>query len=82
MTENMLEGELRINSLWTSEVGHKNEGTTLGEHFLERRESRADAGVVRDVEILIERNVEVHSHDSLFAFEIVGVNVLLHNLLF
>ena len=80
--ENMFEGELRVNSLRTSEMGHEDEGATFGKHFLERRESRADAGVISDVEVFIERNVEVHSHDSLFAFEIVGVNVLLHNLLF
>ena len=81
VSENMLEGELRINSLRTSEVGHKNEGTTLGEHFLECRESRADTGVVCDVEILIERNVEIHSDNCLLTFEVVGVNVLLHNLI-
>lgn len=62
-------------------MGHEDEGATFGEHFLERRESRADTGVVCDVEILIERNVEIHSDNCLLTFEVVGVNVLLHNLI-
>ena len=78
MIHDMLEGELVGHALRTAEVGHDDEGAATGEHFLEGRHGPADAGVVRNFELLVEGNVEVHAHDRLLAGEIVGIDVLLH----
>ena len=77
----VLEGELVSHALRTTEVRHDDEGTTPGEYLFESRHRPADAGVVGNLEILIERNVEVHAHDRLLAGEIVGIDELLHKLL-
>ena len=81
MIHDVLEGERVGHALRTAEVGHDDEGTATGEHFLKGRHSPADAGVVRNFELLIEGNVEVHAHDRLLAGEIVGIDELLHKLL-
>ena len=39
----------------------------------------ADAGVVGDVEILVERDVEVHADNGFLTGKVVRVDVLLHN---
>ena len=75
MAHDVLEGELGIHLLGTAEVGHDDEGTAPCENLLEGRHGPADAGVVRDFEILVERDVEVHADDGFLAGEIVRVNV-------
>ena len=79
MTDDMFQGEFGVNSLRASEVGHKDKGTTLGKDLLQSGKGGADTGVVCDLEVLVKRNVEIHPDNGLLAFEIVRVNVLLHN---
>ena len=79
VVHDVLQGELRIHLLGTSEVGHDDDGAALLEDLLEGRHGPADAGVVGDVEVLVEGNVEIHPHNRLLSFEIVGFDVLLHN---
>ena len=74
----VLEAELGIHFLGAAQVGHDDEGTTFCEHLLEGGHGPADAGVVRDLEVFVEGNIEVYAYDGLFAFEIVLVNKLLH----
>ena len=74
----VLEGELGVHLLGTSQVGHDDEGTTFCEHLLEGRHGPADAGVVGDLEILVQRNVEIYADDGFLAGKIVRINVLLH----
>ena len=78
MVHDVLEGELRIHLLGTSEVGHDDQGTALLQDLLEGGHGPADAGVVRDAEVLVQGDVEVDSHDGLLAGEVVTVDVLLH----
>ena len=82
VVHDVLQGELRIHLLGTSEVGHDDQGTTFLEDLLEGRHGPADAGVVGDVEVLVQGDVEVDSHDGLLAGEVVAVDVLLHICLF
>ena len=75
----MFEGKLGIDLLRAAQMGHQDEGTPFLEHFLERRHRGADAGVVGDVEILVERDVEVHADNGFLTGKVVRVDVLLHN---
>ena len=58
---------------------HDDKGAAACEHLFEGGHRCADAGVVGDLEILVEGDVEVHADYGLFAVEIVRINVLLHN---
>ena len=78
VVHDVAQGELRIHLLGTSEVGHDDDGAALLEDLLEGRHGPADAGVVGDVEVLVEGNVEVDSHDGLLAGEVITVDELLH----
>ncbi len=74
----VLEGELGIHLLGTAQVGHDDEGAAGGEHLLEGGHGPADAGVVRNLEICVEGDVEIDSHDGFLAGEVVLVDELLH----
>ena len=77
----MLEGELPVDSLRASQVGHEDQGTSFRKYLLEGWEGGAYAGIVSDVEFLVKRDVEVNPDNGLLSFEIVSVDVLLHNFL-
>ena len=77
--DDMLQGELRIDLLRTAEVRHDDQGAALLKDLLEGRDGPADTGVVRNLEVFVQRNVEIDAHDGFLAGEVVTVNVLLHN---
>ena len=74
----VFEGEFGINLLGASEMGHDDNRSAGGEDFLQSGHRPADTGVVRYVEILIERDVEINPYNGLLASEIVAVYELLH----
>ena len=78
--DDVLEGELGVDSLRASEVGHDDKGTASCEDLLEGRDCGTDTGVVGDFELLVERDVEVYAHDGLLACEIIRINEFLHML--
>ena len=78
MCKDVAQGELVGHSLRTSEVGHDYERTAASKYLLEGGHCCADAGVVRDFEILVEGDVEINAYDGLFAGKIVRIDVLLH----
>ena len=51
-------------------MAHHDDGTAIGQNFLERRKCAADAGVVGYLAVLIQRNVEVYTYNGLLAIEI------------
>ena len=75
----MPEAEFILNLFRTAKVAHDDEWTAAGEYFLKCGDGPADAGVISDVEICVQRNVEVNPYNGFFASEVVGINVLLHN---
>ena len=79
MIHDVLEGELGIHFLGTAKVAHDDDGTTACKNLLEGGHCPADTGVVSDLEILVQRNVEVYAYDGPFSGEIVLVNELLHS---
>ena len=58
---------------------HDNQRTTIGEHFLQRGKGTADTGVICDLTILIQGDVEVYTHNCLLTGEIELIDF--HNLL-
>ena len=79
MGHDVLEGVFVGHSLGTSEMRHDDEGAASGKHLLEGGDSRTDTGVVRNLELVVEGDVEVYADDGFLAREIVSVYVLLHN---
>ena len=61
-------------------VRHDDEAATVGEHLFQRGKRPADAGVVGDFTVFIQRHVEVHADDRAFALEIVRIDCC-HNAL-
>ena len=76
MLDDVSEGEFGVDLLGASEMRHDDEGTALLQHLLEGGHCPADAGVVGDFEILVQRNIEIHADDGLFAGKVVSVDVL------
>ena len=71
----LAEAELRLYlALRLAHVAHHDEGTALLEYEFEGWESTLDAGVVGNLAVL-KRNVEIYTHDCLFAGEIVSTDV-------
>ena len=70
--KDVFEGEFLRNALRTAEVRHNDERTALLKNFLECRDCGTHTCVVRDFELIVERNVEVHAHDGFLACEIVS----------
>ena len=67
--------ELRVHlSFGLTHVAHDDESTTVGQHLLQGGQSAANAGVVRDLTILIEGHVEVNAHDCLLSGKIKFVD--------
>ena len=58
-------------------MGHDDEGTAFFKNEFECRKSTADTGVICNLSVL-DRNVEVHSHNSFLTFEVVRINVRCH----
>ena len=79
VSHDVLEREFVSHSLRTSEVGHDDESSAACKNLLQGRDGCTDAGIIRNFEILVERNVEVYANDGFLAREIIRVNVLLHN---
>ena len=71
----MLERELVRRTLRPSQMGHKDQRTAARKNFLERGDCGTDSGIIRDIEIIVKRNVEIDSDNGFLAGEIVGVNV-------
>lgn len=61
-------------------VRHDDEAAAVGEHLFQRGKRPADAGVVGDFTVFIQRHVEVHADDRAFALEIVRIDCC-HNAL-
>ena len=77
-SDNVLEGEFLRRSFRLPEMGHYDEGASAGQYLFQGGDCGADTGVVSDVEIGVERNVEIHSHNGLLAIKVIRVYVL-HN---
>ena len=73
------EGEFVSGPLRLSEMGHYYKGTSASQYLLQGGDGGADTCVVGDVEIRVEGDIEIHSHNGLFATEVIRVYVL-HNL--
>ncbi len=79
MVYDVFQGELRIHFLRTAQMGHNDNGTSAGEHLFKGRHGPTDTGVVRNLEVFVQGDVEIYAHDGFFAGKIVAVNKLLHN---
>ena len=72
------QGKFRLDlSFRLAHVGHDDEGTALLKNEFEGRKCSANTSVVCDFAVL-DRDVEIDSHNGLLAIKIVSVNVLLH----
>ena len=76
--DDVLEGKFFSGSLRLPEMGHYDESTSACQYLLQGGNRGADTCVVSDVEIGVERNVEIHSHNGLLAIKVIRVYVL-HN---
>ena len=53
---------------------HDDEASAVGEHLFQRGQRPANAGVVGNFTVFIQRHVEIHADDCAFAFEIVRID--------
>ncbi len=74
----MLEREFVSHALRTSQMRHDDQRTAFLKHFLESRDCSPDTGVISNLHLVIQRNVEINSDNGFLAGEIVSVNKLLH----
>ncbi len=56
----------------TSQVRHEYDRAAAGKHFFYSGDGRTDTGVVGDIEVFIQRNVEIDTYNRTFTFEIVS----------
>src|SRR5258708_6696148 len=52
--------------LGAAEVGHQDDATAVFQHLFDGGDGGPDAGVVGDLELVVERNVEVDADDGFF----------------
>ena len=72
----------------TAQMRHQYHAASVGKYLFDSRNHRLYARIVRDVEIFVERDVEIHAHDSLLAVEIeivdsfhmIFILMFLHNM--
>ena len=76
--DDVLEGKFFSRSLRLPEMGHYDKSTSASQYLLQGGNRGADTCVVSDVEVGVERNVEIHSHNGLLAIKVIRVYVL-HN---
>ena len=79
MVHDVLQGELRVHFLRTAQMGHDDNGTSACKNLLKGGHGPTDTGVVRNLEVFVQGDVEIYAHDGFFAGKIVAVNKLLHN---
>ena len=69
--DEVLRGELRLARLGrTADVAGEHESCTVVEQVVQRRQRADHARVVRDVLVLIERNVVVHADEDFLALDV------------
>ena len=55
-------------------MAHDDEASAISKNFFKSRESAADAGIVGDITVLIQGDIEVHTNNGFFAVEIVLID--------
>ena len=63
----MFEREFLCNTLRTSQVRHYDYRATFFKDFLQSRDGSPDTGIIRDLELFIKWNIEIHPYDGFFA---------------
>ena len=72
----LLERQRRNNlALWLAHVAHNDEAAAITQDFLQGGQSSANAGIVGDLTLIVQRNVEVNTHKCFFSSKIVVCNV-------
>ena len=67
----MTEGVLWVWVLFgTTHVGSNDEATAISKNLLQRGERCTDAGVIGNLETLVQRNVEIYTHKCLLSGKI------------
>ena len=78
--QDVLQREFLCYAFRTSQVGTDNQTTAIGQNLLQGRKSGTDAGIICDVEIFVQRYIEVHTNECLFTGKVELINC--HNSLF
>ena len=74
--DNLTQGELGIDlALRFAHVAHHNQRATIGENLLQRRQRATNAGVIRNMAILVQWHIEVDADNSFVSCEIEIVDV-------
>ena len=74
--EDIFHRELGVGSgLRATEVGGDDEPTAVTDDLLEGGEGSTDAGVVGDLEIIVQRDVEVDTHEDALTAEVVVLDL-------
>ena len=55
-----------------AEVAHEDDSTSIAKYLTDGRQCGGHAGIVGDLELLVERDVEVHPDEGFFPGEIEG----------
>ncbi|OAV63295.1 hypothetical protein Barb6_03821 [Bacteroidales bacterium Barb6] len=76
MSQYVFQGIFIGSSFRTPQVGTDNQAAPAGQYLLQGRKSGTDTCVVRNVEILIQRDIKVHPHKCLFTGKVEIVNRL------
>ena len=71
--DNMFEREFFGGTLRPAEVRHDDQGAAACEHFFQGGDGSPDAGVVGNLELIVQRNVEIDADDGFLTAEIVGI---------
>jgi hypothetical protein len=62
-------------------MAHYNNAASACKHLFKGGHSATDAGIVGDVEIFIQGDIEVYAYNGLFSGKVVTVYVLSHNMI-
>ena len=76
MLDDRLDGKFRIRVfLRTAEVRHQHDHAFVVQDLVDGRQGGAHTGVVGDVEVVVQRDVEIDADNHAFVFEIDLIDV-------
>ncbi len=56
--------------LWSAEVAHEDDRSAIGEDFLDGGDGCLHAGIIGYLELVVERHIEVYTHQGFFATKV------------
>ena len=80
MFQNVLQRELVSRAFRTAEVRTDDNTAAVSQNLLQRRKSSTHTVIICNVEVFVQRHIEVHTNECLFTGKVELINC--HNTLF